>query len=80
MKSPMIENLYAEEPEEITRYTELQVLRSGAGFYVGTMYNHSDGYQEPGSRDSFDYYRTPEEAATALVLIEKGELRSRMEP
>lgn len=70
MKSPMIVNAgYITEGEK-GNYTELQVLQSGAGFYVGTLYNNPEGYQEPGSRDS-DYFRTREEAELELKVFQE---------
>jgi hypothetical protein len=83
MKSPMIEAmpyLLPKTPEMRSavsnRYTELQVLRSGAGYYIGTLYEEFDAigkvvWQEPGSRDS-DYFRTEEGAAAYLKVIEAG--------
>ena len=73
MKSPMIKNAgYIKEADK-GNYTELQVLHSNAGYYVGTMYNNPDGYQEPGSRDS-DYFNKKEEAQAFLdQLVEAGE-------
>lgn len=63
MKSPMVESL--DYITDKNRYTDLMVLQSGAGYYIGTLYNNPDGYQEPGSRDS-DYFATQEEAEQAL--------------
>jgi hypothetical protein len=76
MRSPMIESADYIVPEEKGGYTDLQVLMSGAGYYIGTMYEERDEkgeitWQEPGSRDS-GYYATREEAQSALDLIEKG--------
>lgn len=51
--------------DEAGNYTDLQVCRSNAGYYIGTMFVGDDGFIEPGSRDS-GYYRTKEEAETAL--------------
>ena len=51
-------------------YTDLQVLKSGAGWYIGTLYNNPEGYQEPGSRDS-GYFRTSKEAELALAKLLK---------
>lgn len=42
---------------------ELQVCRSAAGFYIGTM----DPMMGPVSRESQEYYRTHEEAHSALI-------------
>lgn len=67
MKSPMIQN--ASYLTEKTGYSELQVLSSAAGYYVGTTYTDpEDGFTEPGSRDS-DYFRTHEEAERYLKII-----------
>jgi hypothetical protein len=49
------------------RYTDVGVYRSAAGWYIGTMYNHPDGWKEPGSRESEEYYATEREARQALV-------------
>lgn len=46
-------------------YTKLRVLMSGAGYYIGRMFNNPEGYQEPGSRES-GYYPTHESATEAL--------------
>lgn len=63
MKSPMVQT--APYIEDKGNYSELMVLQSGAGYYIGTIYHNPDGYDEPGSRDS-GYYRTREEAEKAL--------------
>ena len=63
MLSPMVQG--APYIKDKGNYTELKVCRSGAGYYIGTMYNNPDGYQEPGSRDS-EYFRTFKEAEEAL--------------
>ena len=62
MKSPMIRNLF---PDELDRYSDLEVLESAAGFYVGTTYANPDGFTEPGSRDS-GYFPTADEAQDFL--------------
>lgn len=66
MKSPMIEN--ADYIEDKKGYSELQVLSSAAGYYVGTTYTDEDGFTEPGSRDS-GYYRTYEDAVAAANTL-----------
>jgi hypothetical protein len=53
---------------EKERYSDLQVLSTPAGYYVGTTYTE-DGFTEPGGRDS-EYYRTFEEANAFLALLE----------
>lgn len=68
MKSPMVQN--ADYISDKGRYSELKVMRSPAGWYLGTTYNHPDGFEEPGSRDS-GYFRT-EEAAKAELQIAQG--------
>lgn len=56
-------------------YSELKVMQSGAGYYVGTTYDNYDDngkllFQEPGSRDS-DYYANREEAEALLKSLQK---------
>jgi hypothetical protein len=67
MKSPMVTNL-PEIPNK-DRYSELKVLKSPAGYYVGTLYFDAE-YEmwEPGSRDS-GYFRTEQEAAKYLETV-----------
>ena len=61
------------DPDDADDYTDLKVLQSPAGWYVGTMYvDPITGYTEPGSRESV-YFGTPEEAAEFLRAIESGE-------
>ena len=65
----MAENKHGPRTDEQGRYSALQVLQSGAGFYIGRTYTHTGGaykgLTEPGSRES-DYYPTEEEAQKAL--------------
>ena len=67
MKSPMVTNLGA--ITDPGRYSDLQVLQSAAGFYIGTVYTDEHGFKEPGSRDS-DYFATREEAERALGAMQ----------
>lgn len=68
MKSPMVVN--ADYLPEKSGYSDMQVLRSGAGWYIGTLYTDpADGIQEPGSRDS-DYFATEEQAKSYLRTLE----------
>lgn len=63
MKSPMIEAAsYISHKEG---YSDLQVLKSNAGYYIGTIYTGHDGFREPGSRDS-DYFGTKDAAQLFL--------------
>lgn len=71
MKSPMITK--GDFIEDKGSYSDLMVLRSGAGFYVGTLWQERDAkgkivYQEPGSRDS-DYFPSHEAAASFLATL-----------
>lgn len=67
MKSPMLENLEVDDPEN---YSELKIMHSNAGYYIGTTYTDpADGFVEPGSRDS-NYFKTREDAETFFKLIE----------
>ena len=64
MRSPMVEN--ASYITDKSSYSDLQVMMSTAGWYIGTDYQG-----EPGSRDS-GYYRTEQEASAALVKLENN--------
>ena len=46
-------------------YSELMVLSSGAGYYIGRLYTEEEGFQVPGTRES-GYFRTAEEAQEKL--------------
>lgn len=48
------------------RYSDVQVLQSAAGWYVGTTFTEEEGYETPGSRESEEYYATQAEAQAAL--------------
>lgn len=74
MKSPMVTN--ASYIKDKSGYTDLRVLRSGAGFYIGTLFEERDAtgrvvFCEPGSRDS-DYFATEEGAKAYLKILEAG--------
>jgi hypothetical protein len=60
------------DPENQDLYTELEVLKSAAGYYVGTMYKNPKYGLEPGSRES-GYFATHEEAEALLKRIEAGD-------
>ena len=75
MRSEMADSLVPKVPEEAHAaswgYTDMMVLQSAAGYYIGTMYEEKDAdgnvlFQEPGSRDT-DYIRTREEAEKLLA-------------
>lgn len=58
-----------------TGFSELQVLHSGAGFYIGTTYTDPEtGFVEPGSRDSC-YFVHKEVAMQALGKLEDLSVR-----
>ena len=42
MKSPLVES--ADYIKDKENYSDLQVLMSGAGYYIGTVYNNPEGY------------------------------------
>jgi hypothetical protein len=82
MKSPMVQTATYIKTSEKSGYTDLRVLQSGAGWYVGTLYWNPDhgGFWEPGSRDT-GYFDTKEEATAYLQALESGEeLPVRMRP
>ena len=63
IRSPQIEHAL---PDEAANYSDLQVLQSAAGYYVGTIYTDpDDGFAEPGSRDS-EYFPSRKEAEQYL--------------
>lgn len=64
MKSPQI--IHATVIEDKERYSDLQVLLSGAGYYIGTLYNEPEGYEVPGTRDSVEYFASAMLAENAL--------------
>jgi hypothetical protein len=65
MKSPQIEKSVFVTDKH--RYSDLMILKSNAGYYIGTLFaDYDDGCIVPGSRDS-EYFETSELAATALA-------------
>jgi hypothetical protein len=68
MQSPMIQNADYIEPHRKPGYSALQVMKSAAGYYVGTTYTDEDGFQGPGSRDS-GYFPTKEAAERFLETV-----------
>jgi hypothetical protein len=54
------------DPSNCHLYSDLGVYQSGAGFYIGTMYNNPEGFPEPGTRDSMEYYQTYDDAEQAF--------------
>ncbi len=78
MKSPQVERADTIAEDDKRNYSELQVLESNAGYYIGTIYTGEDG-AEPGSRDS-DYFPTREKADEALNAIITGKLPLRLTP
>jgi hypothetical protein len=76
LKSKMVTIADYLTEKEKSNYTELQVLRSNAGWYVGTMYEEKDKdgnvvWSEPGSRDT-DYFKSREDAERYLRIMQKG--------
>ena len=56
--------------DEWKDYSDLMVLRSGAGWYVGTLHTDpEEGFTEPGSRDT-TYFATVEIAEKVLAIME----------
>jgi len=50
--SQLVRDSYPEDSPELEKYSDLQVLKSEAGWYIGTVYTGKEGFVEPGSRDS----------------------------
>jgi hypothetical protein len=57
---------YINQPEK-DRYSDLIVLRSNAGYYLGTLFNGTE-FTEPGSRDT-SYLETKSQAELALSVL-----------
>ena len=79
MRSFQTEQDYIPDSEN---YSDLQVLRSAAGFYVGTTYLTSYVFgevEEPGSRDS-GYFATKAEARAELEGFINGTRAMRENP
>lgn len=58
-------------------YSKLRVMRSAAGYYMGTMWQEFDAngdivWECPGSRESC-YYETEQEANEMLRFYKEGE-------
>lgn len=69
MKSLQVMNVIPQD--EWKDYSDLQVLISGAGWYIGTIHHDPEfHFDEPGSRDTY-YFRSEEDAKRALDAIEK---------
>jgi hypothetical protein len=69
VKSPMVTNLDCIPNKE--SYSELQVLRSAAGYYVGTLHTDENGFEVPGSRDS-GYFGSRSEAERYLTMVQEA--------
>lgn len=74
MKSPMVTN--ADYIKDKSGYTDLQVLKSAAGYFIGTLFEERDDtgkvvFVDMGSRDS-DYFKTEKEAKAYLKTIESS--------
>jgi hypothetical protein len=71
MRSFIVMNV-ADDEAERAKYSDLKIMKSPAGYYVGTTYNAAgrEGFDEPGSRDS-DYFATEAEAQAFLSRLEK---------
>lgn len=78
MKSPFITFTNLIAAEDKPNYSDLQVLKSAAGFYVGTLYHEADGTRIPGTRDSLNYFSSREKAAAHLQDIIERKARTRM--
>ena len=68
MRSPMIQMADYIPDEDKKQYSDLQVMKSAAGYYIGTIHHSPDGYDEPGSRDT-GYYPTFDAAAEGLEKV-----------
>jgi len=69
MKSLLVFEAPYISPADKRRYSDLKVLKSAAGWYIGTLYSDGNGFIEPGSRDS-EYFASEESANEMLSLWE----------
>ena len=75
LKSPMVQQGGTDEADN---YSDLRVLRSAAGYYVGTVYTDPEtGFTEPGSRDS-GYFPEREEAEYFLDSLTEENVGSKL--
>lgn len=73
MKSKMVTDAIYIKQSDKKNYSDLQVLQSAAGYYIGTLYSDPEtGFVLPGSRDT-QYFQTEKEASIQLGLLEKGQ-------
>lgn len=73
MKSPKVELLKKQgllDPSE--EYSDMQICKSPAGYFIGTIYSNPEGYTEPGSRDSH-YFLDEASAQLYLEQVESAE-------
>ena len=79
MKSIIVERSCRDNERERDRYSELQILKSAAGHYLGTTYQDptNGNHPEPGTRDS-EYFRDKSAAETLLRHIEQTADTSRL--
>ena len=65
--------------DEWKDYSDLQVLMSGAGYYIGTIHTDQEfHFNEPGSRDT-DYFFTEDEAKFVLAQMEATPVQENLE-
>lgn len=73
MKSRLVMNAEYIPQEDKKNYSDLKVLKSVVGYYIGTMYTNTEGgFQEPGSRDSYSYWQDVEQVEYALHRIHEN--------
>ena len=87
MKSPMV--TFQPYIDRKDQYSDLRVMQSGGGWYVGTIFTNGPedefpGLVEPGSRDS-GYFATKAEAEAFLAFLEtmsldEAQFHVRLEP
>ena len=72
----MIQTASYFDATEKSGYSDLKVMSSSAGWYVGTSFRNTEipgmVFDEPGSRDT-DYFATEAEAADFLKRLGAGE-------
>ena len=69
MKGVIASRYQAIVEEHGGEYSDLTVLQSAAGWYIGTIFNNTAGWSEPGSRES-QYFVSEEAAQQALDNVD----------
>lgn len=69
LKSLQVKNTYSSDSQTPDSYSRLQILKSPAGYYIGTIYIDPEHlFEEPGSRDT-NYFPSLDSALRAFEYL-----------